>query len=220
MNLGRQRGRKGRQLGCLSNSCHWVIRGGGSWIGVCQENLCPDVRESVPCLTYGFLPVAGAGRLCGCSVEGRGCISVICKHMGVGVEVGVLSGCSQQGITPASPHRRIKTGISPKLISYHLILSQGPQLPSLSPQGKCSVWVRSKTLQGGLHALSTPPPRNPFSNTEGIWAFPLGSFPPVPPSPRKGLRVRRVVFNPSSTTRSPDDLCIGYLTFLNLVPHL
>lgn len=101
MNLGRQQGRKGRQLGCLSNSCNWVIRGGGSWIGVCQENSCPDVGESVPHLTYGFLPVAGAGRLCWCLVEGRGCIFVTCKHVGVGMEVGVLSGCSQQGIMPA-----------------------------------------------------------------------------------------------------------------------
>lgn len=40
---GRQPERKGRRLGCLSNICRWVVRGGGSRIGGCQgesESTC------------------------------------------------------------------------------------------------------------------------------------------------------------------------------------
>lgn len=36
------------------------------------------------------------------------------------------------------------------------------------------------------------------------------------PSLRKGFRLKRAAFNPSSTTLSPGDICTGHLTSLNL----
>lgn len=113
-----------------------------------------------------------------------------------------------------SSHQRIKTGISLTLISYHLTLIQGPQLPSLSPKGKCWVWARSRALRQGLQALGTSPPRTPLL-TRKTYVPSLLVLPPAPPPPRKGFGGRRAAFNPSSTTHSPGGLGMGYLTSPN-----